>query len=66
MTFSLPSMSCLLKLPINQLPMATAMKTTLENKHLGNGYSFVIIACSSHPLLLTKHAAIGLAKAPLK
>ena len=35
-------------------------KTTLENKHLGDGDYFVIIASSSHPLLLTEHAANGL------
>ena len=41
---------------------ATATKMSLENKHLGN----VIIASSSHPLLLTEHAANGLVKASLK
>ena len=45
---------------------ATATATSLENKHLGNGDYFVIIASSSHPLLLTKHAANGLVEAPLK
>ena len=44
--------------------MVTAMKTSLENVHLGN--DFVIIASSSHPLLLTEHAANGLVAAPLK
>ena len=39
---------------------ATATKTSLENKHLGNGDYFVIIAFSSHPLLFTEHAANGL------
>ena len=28
----------------------TATKTSLENKHLGNGDDFPIIASSSHPL----------------
>ena len=45
--------------------MATASKMSLENKHLGNGDYFVIIAYSSH-LLLTEHAANGLVEAPLK
>ena len=36
--------------------MATATKTSLENKHLGNGDYFEIIASRSHPLLLTEHA----------
>ena len=45
---------------------ATATKTSLENKHLGNGDYFVIITSSSHSLLLTKHAANGLVEAPLK
>ena len=44
----------------------TATKTSLENRRLGNGDYFVIIASSSHPLLLTKHAANGLVEAPLK
>ena len=39
---------------------ATATKTSLENKHSGNGDYFVIIASSSHPLLLIEHAANGL------
>ena len=34
-----------------------------ENKHLGNGDYFVIIVSSSHPLLLTEHAANGLGSA---
>ena len=33
--------------------MATAKKTSLENKHLGNGDYFVIIASSSDALLTT-------------
>ena len=37
-----------------------------ENKHLGNGGDFLIIAPSSSPLLLTEHAANGLVEAPLK
>ena len=41
-------------------------KTSHENKHLGNGDYFVIIAFSSHPLLLTEHAANGLVQAPFK
>ena len=45
---------------------AVAMKTSLENKHLGNGDYFVIIASSSHPLLLTGHAVNGLVEGPLK
>ena len=40
--------------------MATTTKTSLENKHLGNSDFFVIIASSSHLLLLTEHAANGL------
>ena len=36
-----------------------------QNKHLGNGDYFVIIASCSHPLLLTEHAAILLVEAPL-
>ena len=43
-----------------------ATKTSLENKHLGNGDYFVIIASSLHPLLLTEHAANELVDAPLK
>ena len=35
-------------------------------KHLGNGDYLVNIASSSHPLLLTEHAANGLVEAPLK
>ena len=41
------------------------MKTSLENKHLGNGDYFVIIASSSHPSLLTEHATNGLVEALL-
>ena len=33
--------------------MATTTKTSLENKHFGNSDFFVIIASSSHLLLLT-------------
>ena len=44
----------------------TAAKTSLENKHLGNGDYFQIIASSSHPILLTGHAANGQVEAPLK
>jgi len=43
-----------------------AMKTSLENKHFGNGDYFVIISSSSHPLLLTEHAANVMVDAPLK
>ena len=46
--------------------MATATKTSLENKHLGNGDYFVIGACSSRPLFLTEHIANGVVEAPLK
>ena len=38
----------------------------IQNKHLGNGDYYVIIASSSHPLFLTEHAANGLVEAPLK
>ena len=34
-----------------------AIKMSLENKHLGNGDYFVMIASSLPPLLLTEHAA---------
>ena len=37
--------------------MALVMKRLLENKHLENGDYFVTNASSSHPLLLTEHAA---------
>ena len=40
--------------------MATATKTSLEIKHFGNSDCFVIIASSSHLLLMTEHAASGL------
>ena len=46
--------------------MATARKTSLENKHLGNGDYFVIIASSLHPLLLTEHATNGLIEGTLR
>ena len=42
------------------------MQTLLENKHLGNGDCFAIIASSSHPLSLTEHAANGLLEELLK
>ena len=45
---------------------ATAAKTSLENKHLGNGDYFQIIASSSHPTLFIEHAANGQVEAPLK
>ena len=45
---------------------ATATKTSVENEHLRNGDYFVNIASSSHPLLLTEHAANALVEAPLK
>ena len=45
---------------------ATATKSSLEKKHLGNGDYFVIIASSSHPLLLTVQAANGLVEVPVK
>ena len=45
---------------------ATETKTSLKNNNLGNSDHFVMIASSSHPLLLTKHAANGLVEAPLK
>ena len=35
---------------------ATATKTSLENKHAGNGAYFVVIASSSHPLLIVDGA----------
>ena len=46
--------------------MATATKTSLENKRLGDGDYFVTSASSSNPLLLTEHAANVLVEAPLK
>ena len=45
---------------------AMAAKTSLENKHLGNGDYFQIIAPSSHPTLLIEHAANGQVEGPLK
>ena len=39
-------------------------KTSIENKDLANDDYFVIIASSSHPLLLTNYAKNGLAGAP--
>ena len=41
-------------------------RMSLQNKHLGNGDYFGIIASSSHPMLLKEHAATGLVQAPLK
>ena len=35
---------------------ATATKTSLENKHAGNGAYFVVIVSSSHPLLIVERA----------
>ena len=43
-----------------------AMKTSLENKQLGNSDYFVIFASSLHPLFLTERAENGLIEAPLK
>ena len=43
-----------------------AAKTSLENKHLGNGDYFQITASSSHPILLIEHTANGQVEAPLK
>ena len=43
-----------------------ATKTSFGNKHVGNGDYFVIIASSSHPLLLTECAANGLEEVPWK
>ena len=40
--------------------MAMTTKTSLENKHFKSSDCFVIIAFSSHLLLLTEHAANGL------
>lgn len=34
-----------------------AIKMSLENKHLGNGDYFVMIASSLPPLMLTEHSA---------
>ena len=45
---------------------ATAKKTSLEKRHLGNG-DYAIIASSSHPLLLTGlPIAIELVEEPLR
>ena len=46
--------------------MTTATKTSLENKHFGNGDYAMISGFSSHLLLLTEHAANGLVEPPLK
>ena len=48
------------------MAIATATKTSLENKPLGNSDYFVTITSSSHPLFLTEHAGNGLVEAPLK
>ena len=56
---SLPLSSSLGSLSRLRSAMATATKTSLVNKHLGNGDYFVIIASSSHPLLMTERAANG-------
>ena len=45
---------------------ATATERSLEKKQFGNGDYFVIIASSSHPLLLHDRDANGLVEAPLK
>ena len=39
-------------------------RMSLQNKHLGNGDYFGIVASS--PMLWTEHAASGLVQAPLK
>ena len=44
--------------------MATARKTSLENKHFVVTI-FVIIASFSHPLLLTEQTGNGLVEVPL-
>ena len=41
-------------------------KTSLKNKHLGNGDHFVIIASSLHLLLLTEYDGERLVKLSLK
>ena len=48
------------------MAIATATKTSLENKPLGNSDYFVINASSSHPLFLTENAGNRLVEAPLK
>ena len=37
-------------------------QTSFENKRLGNGDNFVVIASSLHPLLLAEHAVNGLGR----
>ena len=37
-------------------------QTSFENRRLGNGVYFVVIASSFHPLMLTEHAANGLGR----
>ena len=55
------AMSFTLAVPLSDETMATATKTSLENKHFGNSDYVVIIASCSHLLLLlTEHAANGL------
>ena len=44
---------------IRSMTTARATKTSLENKHLGNGDYFAIIASSWHPLLLSQDAVNG-------
>ena len=51
---------------LKQQTRAKATKNSLENKHLGNGDYFLIIASSSRTLLLTEHAASGLVEGQLK
>ena len=46
--------------------MATATKTSLENKNLGSDEYFMIIASSWNPLLLTEHTENGLLEPPLR
>ena len=58
--------SCEIRRELKAATSATATKKSLENKYLGNGDYFVIIASSSHDLLLTEHAANGLVEAQLK
>ena len=65
MTLSLPLPSWLY-LGAYVKTTATAAKTSLENKHLGNANYFKIISSSSHPILLIEHAANGQVEAPLK
>ena len=50
-----------LKLPRR---LATAVKTTLKNKHLRKGDYFAIIAFCAHSILLTNNAKTGPVVAP--